>query len=200
MIMARMAIAAKEGGAVGIRANSVEDIKAIKQAVNLPIIGLIKADYDDSDIFITPTKKEVMALINSGCEMIALDATNRKRPNDERLEDLLQLIHDANVLAMADISTKEEAIHAQQLGFDCVSTTLSGYTPYSTQSNDPDFELVKCLVNTLSIPVIAEGRIHRLTDAVKIQQAKPHSIVIGSAITRPQIITKRFIDALNGAV
>ena len=145
-VMAKMAKACVLGGASAIRANSVSDIKAIREVVDVPIIGLIKQDYPDSEVYITPTKKEVMELIESGCEIIAIDATNRKRPNDEKLEDLLQLIKTHNKIALADISTYEEGINAEALGFDLVSTTLSGYTKYSKKLIGPDVKLVKDLL------------------------------------------------------
>jgi N-acylglucosamine-6-phosphate 2-epimerase len=196
-IMAKMALAAKLGGASAIRSNSALDIKAIKNEVDLPVIGLYKKDYNDSEIFITPTKEEVIALIDSGCEMIALDATMRKRPNGDTLESLVELIHKHKKLAMADISTLEEALNAEKIGFDCVSTTLSGYTPYSKQQSGPDFSLVKQCVKKLHIPVIAEGRIAEGKELKKMISLKPHSIVIGSAISRPELITKKFVNILN---
>ncbi len=196
-IMGRMAVAAQEGGALGIRANSVEDIKEIKKHVNLPIVGIIKKDFDNCEIYITPTKDEVKELIDVSCDMIAIDATMRNRPNGDTLKELVQLVHDHGKLAMADISTEEEALNAQKLNFDCVSTTLSGYTKYSPQIEGPDFKLVERLVDTMNIPVIAEGRIHSLLDAEKMSKLNPHAIVIGSAITRPQIITNTYNKAIQ---
>jgi N-acylglucosamine-6-phosphate 2-epimerase len=192
-IMAKMALAAKLGGASAIRSNSVEDIIAIKKEVDLPVIGLYKKTYVESDVHITPSQDEVMALIKSGCEMIALDATMRKRPNGETLESLVELIHQHHKLAMADISTLNEGINAEKIGFDCVSTTLSGYTPYSPQLAGPDFQLIKKCVKTLHIPVIAEGRISEGKHLKRILSFKPFAVVIGSAITRPQLITEKFV-------
>lgn len=196
-IMAKMAKAAVNGGAKAIRANSVLDILAIQQEVNVPIIGLIKQDYFDSSIFITPTKKEVLELLHTNCEIIALDATNRIRPNNENLLDLLNLIHESGKLALADIATLEEGINAEKLGFDFVSTTLSGYTEYSINTEKPDFLLVKRLVKKLKIGVIAEGRIKTAKDFLKMKKLKPYAIVIGSAITRPELITRDFVNLLN---
>lgn len=191
-IMSKMALAAKEGGAFGIRSNSKEDIIAIKKEVDLPIIGLVKKTYDNSEIFITPTRKEVLALIESGCDMIAIDATLRKRPNGESLDDLVAFIHSNKKLAMADISTFEEALNAQKIGFDCISTTLSGYTPYTKKTNHPDFKLIKTCVKKLKIPVIAEGKIKTVSQLKRILKYNPYSVVIGSAITRPKLITESF--------
>lgn len=196
-IMGRMAIAAKEGGAVAIRAQGVSDINEIKEVTKLPIIGIIKRNYEDSEIYITPTMKEVDELLGTGCEMIALDATKRKRPNNENIKDLVDAIHEKGKLAMADVSTFEEGIEAEKIGFDCISTTLSGYTPYSKQSNSVDFELLEELVKTVKIPVICEGRINTPEELKKAFDLGAYSAVVGGAITRPQQITKRFTDILK---
>ena len=196
-IMGRMARAAKEGGAVAIRAQGVEDIIEIKKVTNLPVIGIIKRNYKDSEVFITPTEKEIKELIETGCEMIALDATNRTRPNNEKIKDLLELIHKSKRLAMADISTYEEGIKAQEMGFDCISTTLSGYTSYSTQSDKVDFKLLEELVKDCSIPVICEGRIYTPEELKEAFDIGAYSVVIGGAITRPQQITERFVKAIK---
>ena len=196
-IMGRMALAAKEGGAKAIRAQGIDDIKEIKKVTNMPIIGLIKKLYSDSDIYITATMKEVKELVHSKCcEMIALDLTHRKRPNGENVKDLIKYIHDNNILVMADISTYEEGIDAERLGVDCVSTTLSGYTSYSRQEKGPDLDLVKRLSNDLKIPVIAEGRIHSPEDLKRAYQCGAYSAVVGGAITRPKEITERFVEEI----
>lgn len=196
-IMGRMALAAKEGGAKAIRAQGIDDIIEIKKVTNMPIIGLIKKSYSDSDIYITATMKEVKALVDSKCcEMIALDLTHRKRPNGENVKDLIKYIHDNNILVMADISTYEEGIDAENLGVDCVSTTLSGYTSYSRQEKSPDLDLVKRLSNNLKIPVIAEGRIHSPSDLKRAYECGAYSAVVGGAITRPKEITERFIEEI----
>ncbi|MGX4599339.1 N-acetylmannosamine-6-phosphate 2-epimerase [Faecalimicrobium sp. JNUCC 81] len=195
-IMGRMAKAAMEGGAVAIRAQGVEDIIEIKEVTSLPVVGIIKRNYEDSEIFITPTKKEVDELLTTGCEMIALDATNRKRPNDESLKELIDYIKSKDVLVMADISNYEEGINACKCGADCVSTTLSGYTPYTKKTDGPDLELMEKLVKDLSIPVIAEGKVNTPNDLKDAFSKGVHSAVVGSAITRPQLITEKFVKAL----
>lgn len=197
-IMGRMAIAAKQGGASGIRAQSVEQINEIMRVCDLPLIGIIKRNYDDSEVFITATLKEVRELLTTKCQIIAMDATNRKRPNDEKLEDLVKLIHENGRLAMADCSTYEECCHAQDIGFDIVSTTLCGYTSYSKKLEGPNFELLKKCVDTLHVPVIAEGKINTPEDLKKVYEyCGVFSAVVGSAITRPQLITKSFADVLK---
>lgn len=197
-IMSKMALAAKIGGASGIRAQSVADINEIMKVCDLPVIGIIKRNYSDSEIYITPTCLEVEELLTTPCQIIALDATTRKRPNNESCADLVALIHQNNRLAMADCSTYEECLAAQKMGFDIVSTTLCGYTDYSKNIDGPDFELLKKCVDTLQVPVIAEGKINNPEDLRKVfEYCGVFSAVVGGAITRPQQITKRFVDVLK---
>jgi len=198
--MAKMATAAEMGGAVCIRANTVKDIAAIKKATSLPIIGLIKRDYEDSEIFITPTLREVKELMDVGVDLIALDCTRRKRPNNETLEEIVDYMKQHGQKIMADISTLEEAIYAESIGVDCVSTTLSGYTPYSPQQLGPDFQLLKDTVANLNIPVIAEGKIFMPSEAIQMFNLGAHAVVVGSAITRPQLITERYVNDIRKAL
>ncbi|WP_077617599.1 N-acetylmannosamine-6-phosphate 2-epimerase [Bacillus sinesaloumensis] len=200
MYMAKMGIAAKMGGAVAIRANGKEDLMAIKEATGLPTIGIIKRDYPESDVFITPTLKEVSELIESGTDVITLDATFRKRPSDVTFTDLVWYIRKhSSSLIMADVSTVAEGIAAVEEGCDLVSTTLSGYTSYSPQIEGPDFNLIKDLTSKCKVPIIAEGRISTPDEAVMAFKNGAHSVVVGSAITRPQEITKRFVEGINKA-
>lgn len=200
-IMSRMAVAAEEGGAEGIRANSVADIAAIKQLVSLPVIGIIKRDYPDSEVFITATMKEVDELMSVGPELIALDATARPRPGGQRLDALVAEIRAKypSVLLMADISTAEEALTAQSLGFDCVGTTLYGYTAetegHALPENDCGF--LRDVLAAVNIPVVAEGNVETPTLAARCLELGAHTVVVGGAITRPQQITARFAAAIK---
>ena len=198
-IMSKMAYAAMLGGAKGIRANSIEDIRAIKKEVNLPIIGIIKAVYENSSVFITPTKKEIDLLVEEGVEIIALDATNRMRPDGKMISELFPEIRNQykNQLFMADCSTYEEAIEAYKLGFDCIGTTLSGYTSYTKDISLPNIPLLERLVKELTIPIIAEGGIWSPEQLKQCFDAGIHAAVIGTAITRPMDITKRFVNAIK---
>lgn len=200
-IMSRMAVAAKEGGAAGIRANSVVDIKAIKEEVDLPVIGIIKRDYPDSEVFITATKKEIDELATSGCEMIALDATGRKRPHNEDLADVVNYAKEKypNTLLMADVALVEEAKYAAEIGFDCVSSTLIGYTKESSHLDvsADDFAILKEMIDVVSVPLIAEGNINTPEKLARVLELGVHSAVVGSSITRPQLITKTFVDAIK---
>ena len=196
-IMARMAEAAMIGGAVGIRCNGVEDTKAIRAKVDLPLIGLWKVGREG--VYITPTADHALSIIDAGADMVALDAT-KMRAN---LESDVLAIHKVGGLVMADISTYEEGLMAADVGADCISTTLSGYTEWSPQQEAPDFDLVNRLSNRLAIPVIAEGRINTPELLEEAFAVGAFAVVVGSAITRPQWITSNFIRKLpvkrNGA-
>ena len=199
-IMAKMALAAKTGGASGIRANGAGDIAAIKKAVDLPVIGIIKKVFKDSDVYITPTLKEIDGLAAAGADIIATDATDRIRPHGVSLGDFYAGVRKKylGLILMADISTFEEGVAAAAMGFDIVATTLSGYTQYTEGIKLPDFRLLKKLVKTLKIPVIAEGGIgepHELKKAVR--EINAFAAVVGTAITRPQHITRRFVSCMN---
>jgi N-acylglucosamine-6-phosphate 2-epimerase len=197
-IMGRMAVAAKLGGASGIRAQSVDDINEIMRVCDLPVIGIIKHNYEDSEVFITATKKEVEALLTTKCQIIALDATKRKRPYNEKCEDLVALIKSHGRLAMADCSTYEECVKAKEIGFDIVSTTLCGYTSYSENIEGANFALLKQCVDTLDLPVIAEGKINTPEDLRKVfEECGVYCAVVGGAITRPQQITAQFVKVLK---
>lgn len=199
-IMSKMALAAYQGGAVGIRANTKEDIQAIQQEVDLPIIGIVKRDYESSKVFITATSQEVDELIESGCEVIALDATTQTRPK-ESLSELVAYIreHAPNVEIMADISTLEEAKQADELGFDYIGTTLRGYTDYTKGHilYEDNFQFLKDVLEAVDAKVIAEGNVITPKMFETVSNLGVHCTVVGGAITRPKEITQRFVNALK---
>lgn len=200
-IMGRMALAAKEGGAYGIRANTKEDIAEIQARVDLPVIGIVKRDYEDSKVYITPTMKEINELMEVKPDIIALDATHSLRPGGRTLDEFYREIRKSypEQLLMADCSTEEEALHADQLGFDFIGTTLVGYTDQSRdlkiESND--FEIIRQIVAKVKHRVIAEGNINTPEKAKRVIELGAFSVVVGSIITRPQLITKSFAEALD---
>ena len=198
-IMSKMAYAAMLGGAVGIRANTIVDILAIRERVDLPIIGIIKEEYPDNDVYITPTMKEVDALVEIGCDIIATDATNRTRPDGKSFEEFFKEVRAKypDQLFMADTSCFEEGKLAAELGFDLIGTTMAGYTPYTKGRKLPDCELIEKYSKELDKPVISEGGIWSPDDLKAVYKAGAFSAVCGTAITRPMDITKRFVKALE---
>lgn len=199
-IMKYFAKAAVDGGAVGIRCG-VDDVVDIKQYLNnIPTIGLEKSTYESSSVYITPTKKEVDNLLRTKTDVIALDATLRARPNGETLEELVKYIRskNSNVEIMADVATIEEAINAEKLGFDYIGCTLRGYTEQTQGIAIPDFAFIEELINTIKTSkVIVEGGIWEVGQLEKVVQYNPYAVVIGSSITRPSDITKRFNSVMN---
>ena len=200
-IMGRMALAAFQGGACGIRANTKEDIAEIQKNVDLPIIRIVKRDYDDSAVYITPTMKEIEELMEVKPEIIALDATGALRPGNVTLDDFFKECKEKypDQLWMADCSTIEEALHADELGFDFIGTTMVGYTPQSKgdKIEANDFEIIRTILSKAKHPVIAEGNINTPEKVKRVIELGCYSVVVGSIITRPQLITKAFADALN---
>ena len=200
-IMGRMALAAKEGGAFGIRANTKEDIKEIQSTVDLPVIGIVKRDYTDSKVYITPTMKEIEELMEVRPEIIAVDATGDLRPDGVTLDQFFHQIKEKypHQLLMADCSTVEEALHADQLGFDFIGTTMVGYTQQSKglRIEDNDFQILREIIAQTKHRVIAEGNINTPEKAKRVIELGAFSVVVGSIITRPQLITRSFADALK---
>lgn len=199
-IMYLMARAAKQAGAPMIRTSSIRDVVAIKEETGLPVIGLIKVQYEGFESYITPTMKEVDALVEAGSDIIAIDCTDQKRGDQRSVSEYITQVRTKypDAVLMADISTYEEGVNAWKLGMDLVGTTMSGYTAHSPKIDGPDYELVKALAATVDIPVIGEGRVHSPEQAVKMLDAGAYAVVVGGAITRPLEIAQRFIRAVEG--
>lgn len=201
IFMAAMAKAAERGGAVGIRANGPEDIRAIKQVCTVPVIGIYKRREPNFEVYITPDFQSAEAVIQAGADIVALDGTQRRRPGNLDLKTLIATIKSKfNVLIMADIATVEEALTAEAYGADLVATTLSGYTKETAYRRDlgPDLELVHALCKKVRVPVIAEGRIWTPEQACEALRLGAWAVVVGTAITNPEAITARFVRALKG--
>lgn len=200
-IMGRMALAAREGGACGIRANTKEDIAEIQSQVDLPIIGIVKRDYADCSVYITPTMKEVDELMEVKPEIIAVDATGRLRPDGVTLDEFFARARDKypDQLWMADCSTVEEALYADSLGFDFIGTTMVGYTDESRglKIEADDFKILRDIIDGASHPVIAEGNIDTPQKAKRVIELGAYCVVVGSIITRPQLITRSFAQILE---
>ena len=189
-----------KGGAGGLRVAGARDVKIAKQLFEIPVIGLTKPDVIPKNwqeiVYITPTLKEVISLVDAGADIIAFDGTMRPREGGCTLKEIIKYIKINKRISMADVSTVEEGINAANLGANILSTTLSGYTKESAQVSQagPDFTLLETLVKETDKPVVLEGRIWEPSQVDKAFELGAHCVVIGSAITRPQLITKRFVS------
>jgi len=195
-IMAKLAIAAEQGGATAIRANTPADIAAIRKVTELPIIGLWKVDVAGYDVYITPRVEHARALADAGADIIAFDATDRPHPEGSTAEFIAAVRRETGLPVFADIATFNEGIAAEAAGADFISTTMSGYTPESPKQPGPDFDLVRRLSKQLHVPLIAEGRIATPEQAREALDSGAWSVVVGGAITRPKQITERFAAAI----
>ena len=202
-MVVKMAEAARWAGAVGIRANSPEQIKAIKEAVpELPMIGLWKVWHDDTDVFITPTMKEVKSIWEAGAEIIALDCTAQVTHEGTQAWNLIKEVKKEipEAIIFADVSNLEEARRAVENGADIVAPTLYGYTKETSHIEGADYRMFAQMCRELKDEayVMMEGHLYTPEDAMKCIFLGAHSVVVGSAITRPHLTAKRFVDLLSG--
>lgn len=201
-MVVKMAESAAWGGAVGIRANSPEQIKKIKAQVDLPIIGLWKISYEDSDVFITPTLEACKAVWKAGADIIALDCTSQLTPKGNKAWDLLPILKKEipEAIIFADISNYNEAKRAIENGADIVAPTLYGYTKETRHITEPDYREFARMCRDFKDEayVFMEGHVYTPEDAMKALYLGAHSVVVGSAITRPHLTTKRFTDVISG--
>ena len=196
-VMAGMARAAVQGGARGIRSESVTDIRSIREAVDVPVIGLIKRHVPGSSIYITPTFDDAASAVAAGAHLVALDATSSERPDGLTLAETIRRIReDLGVPVMADVSMLDEGLAAARAGAACIGTTLSGYTPQSPKLEGPDWALLEGLVAATSVPIILEGRVWEPCEVTRAFELGAFAVVVGSAITRPQLVTARFAAAI----
>jgi N-acylglucosamine-6-phosphate 2-epimerase len=199
-VMAAMAQAAEQAGAVGIRANGSADISAIRAVVNIPIIGIYKQELPGTDVYITPTIESAREVIAAGADLVALDATARPRSGDLSAAELIhQCRNELNVPVMADISTLSEGVAAASAGADLVATTLVGYTPYSQHLTLPNFEFIRELILAVDTPVVVEGHISTPAEARRALDLGAYAVVVGAAITQPEYITRRFIETMQAS-
>ncbi|WP_089155497.1 N-acetylmannosamine-6-phosphate 2-epimerase [Micromonospora sp. NBS 11-29] len=193
-VQARVAAAAVRGGAVAVRINGPDDVRAVRAAVDVPVIGLYK--HGSADVFITPTADHALEVARAGAHMIAVDATDRPRPDGRGFADTVRAIRErTDALVLADVSTVAEGVAAVAAGADAVATTLSGYTAASPPGDGPDLGLVTRLAALLPVPVLAEGR-YRTTEQIgRAFAAGAHAVVTGNAVTSPLWITRRLVPA-----
>lgn len=195
IFMAAMAKAAELGGAVALRANGPEDIRAVKEVSALPVVGLWKLELEGFEPYITPTLESARAIADAGADIIAIDATLRAHPEGEGF--LGKVKRELQRPVFADVATLEEGIAAAEAGAAYVSTTLSGYTSYTTRTDTPDFDLLRELVRAVDLPIIAEGRFWTPEHVALAFDLGAHAVVIGTAITNPTEITRRFAFAVT---
>lgn len=197
LVMASVAEACVQGGAVGIRAQGLDDLREIRMRVPVPLIGLRKVGTDG--VFITPTLEDAVACADAGSDIVAIDGTRRRRPDGRTLAETVAEFRLArpDVLLMADCGSLDDALAAEQAGVDCVGTTLAGYTGERARTSGPDFDLLDEFVSRIALPVIAEGRFHSPADARAGLRAGAHAVVVGTAITHPTTITGWFAAAMH---
>ena len=192
--MAAMAQAAEQGGALALRANGPADIAAIRAVSRLPIIGILKRWDDRFPVYITPDFASAQAIAAAGADIIALDATDRPR-DGEPLDRLIARIRDElGKPVFADCATLEDGVRAAALGASYIATTLSGYTPETEarKALGPDIALIEALAEAISVPIVAEGRFEQPEQLEVAFAAGAHAVVVGTAITNPREITRRF--------
>jgi N-acylglucosamine-6-phosphate 2-epimerase len=202
VFIAAFARAAQVGGAVAVRVCGEANVRAVRAEVSIPIIGLTKGRYADGSVLITPRIEDARALVAAGADVVAMDATLRLRPDGAPgLAALRAVVTLDRIPVMADVSTHDEGLMAAGAGAAFVGTTLSGYTPETAPraTADPDFGLVASLARELTGPVIAEGRIWTPEQAGRAMRAGAYAVVVGTAITRPIDIVRRFVDAVRDA-
>lgn len=193
-IVAAFALAAIDGGAVGLRIEGLENLRAVRAVTDVPIIGLLKVDLTDSPVRITPSLSDAQALMSLGADIVAFDATDRPRPVP--VTDLVEAVHAGGALAMADCANADDGRRAVALGCEVLGSTLSGYTDGPTPDG-PDLTLVRSLSQMPGF-VIAEGRYQAPSDAAEGLRAGADAVVAGSAITRPEHVTQWFVSAMAG--
>lgn len=193
------------GGACALRLEGVENIRAVRAATSVPIVGITKIDgLSEAErldsVYITATFDDARSLKEAGADVIAMDATARPRPDGMSLEDTIHRIHqELDMPVWADTATFEEARAASAYGADIISTTLFGYTreTYRDHNQGPDFDFLSRCVKELDVPVILEGRVWQHEEAARALELGAHAVVVGSAITRPHLITKGFVEAME---
>jgi N-acylglucosamine-6-phosphate 2-epimerase len=193
--MGAIARAAELGGAAGIRAEGPADIRAIRAAVSLPVIGLLKRDVPGSPVRITPTLEDARSVAGAGADVLAVDATLRPRPDGMPSQDFVAvLVAELGIPLLGDVDSLEAAVAARAAGADAVATTLSGYTDDLAAPDRPDLELVGRLVSELDCPVLAEGRYSTPDDVRAAFDAGAFAVVVGTAITDPTALTRQLAE------
>lgn len=195
-VLAALACAAQESGAAGVRIQGVRNLEAVRRRVSVPVIGIIKRQYEGFEPYITPTLREVREVLDSGAEIVAFDATGRPRPGGQELAGLVAAIHDGGALAMADCAASADGVCAVAAGADVIATTLCGYTKETQDTPLPALDLVRALAQLGSF-VICEGGIHAPAAGAAALQSGADAIVVGTAITNTEWLVREYAGALR---
>jgi N-acylglucosamine-6-phosphate 2-epimerase len=193
-VIVAIAVACVNQGAGGLRLDTPSHIQAVRKKLpEIPIIGLWKQPNLDSEVYITPRYQDAVAIANSGADLIAIDATNRKRPGEETVTEIIERIHnELGKLVMADIDTIDRAMSAEAAGADLVGTTLYGYTHETKHLSPPGYDLLAAMVEKLTVPVICEGGIATPAMAKQALELGADAVVVGTAITGIDLLAKSF--------
>jgi putative N-acetylmannosamine-6-phosphate epimerase len=199
-LIAALALVAEQQGAVGVRVDGASNIRAVRKVTGLPIIGIEKRRLPECSVYITPTFAAVRRVAQAGADIIALDCTNRRRPQGELLREIVERAKlELKVPLMADVATLDEGIVAADLGVDIVATTLHGYTESTPNHRGPAFRLLRGLARRTQLPVVLEGRVHRPKELRHAFDLGAYAVVVGTAITNPEWLTRRFVEVTPGA-
>lgn len=199
-IIAALALVAEQQGAIGVRVNGSPNIRAVRNAVKIPVVGIEKRQLEGYPVYITPTFPSIRRVIRAGADIVALDCTARPRPEGQSLPELIGgARRDSSLPLMADVSTVDEGLAAADLGIDLIATTLYGYTEATKSSQGPGFRLLKGLVRKTGMPVVVEGRVHSPDDLKRAFDLGAYAVVVGAAITGVDWLVRQFVEATPGA-
>lgn len=194
MFIAAQAMTVEQAGAKAIRAQGIENVALVVKSVKVPVIGLVKSFTSDSDVYITPTVKDVLALVEAGADIVAVDATQRSRLGGVTLEQFYAEVRKhTDVPLLADVDSLENAVNAEALGFDAIATTLNGYTDIPT-TGLPNIDLVLQIAKSIKVPLVAEGGFANPTHVRNAIENGAWAVCVGTAITNPYLLTKHFIN------
>ncbi len=196
-MIAALARTAEMGGAIGFRVDRPENVAAVRAASALPIIGIYKIHSPGSDIYITPTYASAEAVVKAGANLVAIDATGRPRASGETFAEIVRSVHEnLDIPIMADVGTTEQGLRALDDGADVIATTMATSDPYGKPEDGPAIHIVADLVKICDRPIIVEGQVWTVENVRMCFEAGAYAVVIGSAITAPQLITRRFVGAI----
>lgn len=192
--IAEFAKSAVLGGAAGLRIDRRENIQAVKETVNVPVIGIRKRKFEGCDVYITPSLADVMEVVSTDAEIVGMDGTIRRRPRGLKLKELTDYCHHHGKLVLADIATESDAEYAIANGADFLATTLLGYTEETQNRKIPDMAFLNVIVNHSPVPVFLEGGVTLPEQVKEALHIGAHGVIVGKAITMPHFIVRQFVE------